>query len=219
MAGTILTIVLDGILVGLLVATIIYCGKLNRRVRVLQDSKGELAQLVQQFNQTTEKASNTIEELKATGKKVVEHMQVKINKANYLADDLTFMIEKGEKIASSLEGDISSARSAKPAAVTPSSVADIKQRERTSKAQGRSETRATASDAGGKKEPSLVSGGKVSSSAGGVDAMLDRIASRGSASGRNNTQSSTTGAKRPGISARIRTQAERELMDALKQQH
>lgn len=219
MTTAIITLVLDSLLAILLVATIVYCGKLNRRVRVLQDSRGELATLVAQFNQTTEKATATIEELKSTSKKIVEQMQVKINKANYLADDLSFIIEKGEKIANNLEGEISHARGmnkpASPAAAqfTGSVIPPRKPREAAPQtgAESRSNLRpevkpaATPASSSPNKKPE-------SSAATAVDAALARISKRG-------TTPAAAGSGKSGISARIRTQAERELMDALKQQH
>lgn len=217
MAATIITMILDVLLAGLLVATIVFCGKLNRRVRVLQDSKSDLATLITQFNQTTERASDTIEELKSTSKKIVEQMQVKINKANYLADDLNFMIEKGEKIAGNLEGEISAARPAQkqPSAAashfTGSVIPPRKHRETTTSRERTQAPPAAGSTAKSRQEPTLAppAGKKANNTAATVEATLSRLGKR----------DNQPPAKSGGISARIRTQAERELMDALKQQH
>lgn len=91
------------VMVGLLAATIGYCWMLNRRIQILQDSKSELAQLLKHFDESTQRASESIIALQTASKKIGENIQLRIDKANYLVDDLAFMIEKGNKLADQLE--------------------------------------------------------------------------------------------------------------------
>lgn len=100
----------DVIVALLLITTIVYCLKLNKRIRVLQDSKSELAQLIEKFDQSTVRATHSIQEIHKASKKITENMQARLDKANFLADDLAFMIEKGSKLADRMEGGISSTR-------------------------------------------------------------------------------------------------------------
>lgn len=99
MAELILVTFLDGLMALLLVITAVYCWRLNKRIRVLQDSKSELAQIIQEFDISTQKATQSIAEIHEATSRIAENMQHKIDKANYVADDLQFMIEKGSKLA------------------------------------------------------------------------------------------------------------------------
>jgi hypothetical protein len=120
MGGSILlSLFLDVIVAGLLSVMIVYCIKLNKRIRVLQDSKSELAQLIQRFDESTQKATVSINEIHKASKKINENIQARLDKANFLADDLAFMIEKGTKLADRMEGDISGARGGASAGARP----------------------------------------------------------------------------------------------------
>ena len=99
MQNTILSMVMDLLMAGLLLATIIYCLKLNGRIKVLQDSKSELARIIREFDESTQRATESIEELHKAASRINENMQHKIDKANYLANDLEYMIERGNKLA------------------------------------------------------------------------------------------------------------------------
>lgn len=105
---TILTIGLDAFVTLLLGATIFFCAQLNKRIRILQDSKSELAELIRQFDESTHAATYSIQEIHKASKKLNENMQARLDKANYLADDLAFMIEKANKMADRMEGNINS---------------------------------------------------------------------------------------------------------------
>jgi hypothetical protein len=96
-------LMLDVLIVLLLMVTIGYCWLLNRRIRVLQDSKSELAQLLKHFDESTQRASDSIIGLQSASKKIGENIQMRIEKANFLLDDLAFMIEKGHKLTNQME--------------------------------------------------------------------------------------------------------------------
>lgn len=102
-AGMIANLMLNLLIVVLLAATISYCWILNRRIKILQDSKSELAKLLKYFDESTQRASESIIALQTASKKIGENIQMRIDKANFLLDDLVFMIEKGNKIANQME--------------------------------------------------------------------------------------------------------------------
>jgi septal ring factor EnvC (AmiA/AmiB activator) len=103
MTGLIANVLLNILLVGLLCATIGYCYVLNRRIKTLQDSKSELANLLKHFDQSTIKASETIIAMQTASKKIGDNIQMRIDKANYLMDDLAYSIDKGTKLTQQLE--------------------------------------------------------------------------------------------------------------------
>lgn len=110
MTGAIATMVINALIIVLLAVTIGYCWLLNRRIKILQDSRGEMAQLLKHFDESTTKASESIIALQTASKKIGETIQQRMDKANYLIDDLTFMIEKGNKLANQMEASFAVGR-------------------------------------------------------------------------------------------------------------
>lgn len=98
------------VMVMLLAATIFYCWLLNKRIQVLQDSKSDLAKLLNQFDHSTLKATESIAALQVASKKIGETIQARIEKANYVMDDLNYMVERASKAADQMEAGIAIAR-------------------------------------------------------------------------------------------------------------
>lgn len=115
MENAVLSILVNGIMAALLFATIIYCTRLNNRIRVLQDSKSELARIIREFNESTERATQSIQEIHAATDRISENIQHKIDKANFIVTDLDLMIEKGQR----LTGNTPAARGEAPVASRP----------------------------------------------------------------------------------------------------
>lgn len=105
MTINILSLLLNLFIAGLLMATISYCWVLNKRIKILQDSKSELANLLNHFDDATNRASESIIALQSASKKIGENIQARIDKVNYLMDDLAFMVEKGNSLADKLEAN------------------------------------------------------------------------------------------------------------------
>lgn len=217
MTEAVITLILDGTVALLLAITIFYCGKLNTRIRLLQDSKSELAQLIQKFDDSTQQATRSIAEIHTASKKINESIQAKLDKANYIADDLSFMIERGNKLADQMEGHISSSRGGKPAvspAVAPAQtsrrptrheeidIAEEIAREATpSKLEEVRRTRPQAASAQPEDRQKRASA---------LESVLEKI----SAAKQPKDAKEDARRKVPGV--RLRSQAEQELMDALK---
>lgn len=193
-------LVLDGLMIGLLGVTIAYCLKLNLRIRVLQDSKAEFSQLIERFDTTTQRAQQSIEDLQNISKKVNEQLSGRLDKANFLADDLAFMIEKGSKLADKMEGRVTGRPAGNPAP------ASARPEQKQAAPQSRNTPggpvltpRGEAAEANERKRASL-------------EAMLNRAAARDEFGG----EAEEGPRRRPGASARLRSKAEQELYDALK---
>ena len=103
MSELIIGLVADAFVAVLLLFTISYSWKLNKRIRVLQDSKSELAELIGRFEESTEAATTGINEIHKASRMINDHIEKRIKKANYVADDLAFMIEKGGKVAEKIQ--------------------------------------------------------------------------------------------------------------------
>lgn len=189
MGGLTVKLILDGTMAALLLLTILYCRQLNRRIKVLQDSKSELAQLIRHFDESTERASSSIVALQSASKKIGETIQTRIEKANYLVDDLSFMIDKGSKLADVMEADLSAHRRKERGHDVPANTA---------------EQRRAMEARGG--QPSVKERNMAS-----LENVLDRVSSRtGAAEGAKLSKPTAQ------ISARLRSKAEQELLEAIK---
>jgi chromosome segregation ATPase len=98
------TLVIDLIMVGLLVATIAYAIILNRQIVRLRESRGELAELIKGLNEAMTKAEAGVRSMKATAHNTGEGLQKTIDKAGTLRDELQFMIEAGNTLADRMSG-------------------------------------------------------------------------------------------------------------------
>jgi hypothetical protein len=194
MNQVILMMLLDSSMILLLGATIYFCITLNTRIKVLQDSKAEFSQLIERFDVTTTRAQQSIQELQTVSKRVQEQLSERLDKANFLADDLAFMIEKGGKIADRMDGK------------TPNLSA--------SSAQSRETEKRAASPfqkASSQNQPVTESPNDRKRAA--LESMLQKVSPAAAES-----EPATANRRRPlmGASARLRSKAEQELYDALK---
>jgi hypothetical protein len=215
MTALVFSLILDLIVAALLGITIFYCTKLNKRIRILQDSKNELAQLIHQFDESTQMATRSISEIHVVSRKINESIKTKLEKANYIVDDLAFMIEKGNKLADRMESDFSGSRKASPS--------------------GRSEAalRAPAPRAAAAEEAEMAAlprriaqaaaGGETERprrASAGLESMLEKIAQKKSeaspAAGAVPREAAQGTARKLRANTRLRSKTEQELYDALK---
>ncbi len=94
----VLSLFVNIFMAGLLSATLWYCWRLNNRIKLLQDSRSELAKIIREFDASTQRATQSIADIHAATARLSDNIQHKIDKANYLATDLELMIERGNKI-------------------------------------------------------------------------------------------------------------------------
>jgi vacuolar-type H+-ATPase subunit H len=181
-----LSLLVDLSVAGLLLAVIIYCKKLSRSIATLQNSRGEMAKLFAQFDTSIEAAQASVRELREATQKSEEILREKLDTANSLADDLAFMIERGNKTADQIENSLKGGRNAlhkdaPPAAPQPD-------------------------DEPFGKPP--ISGHKnLRGKAASLEAVLEQMANR------NNPAGKSADGK---AHSRIRSKAEQELFDSLK---
>jgi len=213
MTGIVANFLLNALIVVLLAVTIGYCWLLNRRIRILQDSRGELALLLKHFDASTQRASESIIALQTASKKIGENIQFRIEKANYLIDDLTFMIEKGNKLANQMEAGLAVDRARKRVKVEPQQVYTPKS-QNAEPEDSQEESIESLLDAARQTIPDLPDR-LVSSSektAASLEAVLDRVGARV-----KNPESEQRQPSRERTQAmRNRSKAEQELLDMIK---
>jgi hypothetical protein len=112
-----LNLAMDLLVAGLLVATIVYCFLLNRRLDGLRAGQAELRVLIAEFNKATDNARAGVAALKLAGEEAGRTLQEQTAKARALADELSFMNETGGRLADRLAGGIETARRQAPKAV------------------------------------------------------------------------------------------------------
>lgn len=154
---------------------------------MLQDNRSELAGMIGQFDSATQRALHSLAELQAVSKKITDALQLKIDKANFLADDLAFLIEKSSKLVAQLE---QMKKIQQPVAVQPKP-----------DAKSFFEAQKPSSPSPSTIKPTST----VSSTS--LEAVLQRLSSQ--------TASPPPGPS-PEIKPAVRTNAERELLEALK---
>ena len=103
-------IILNVVISLLLLITIVFCYALSRRISAFNSNKTELAKFLLEFNDSIHRAENNINQLKEMGSQVDENLKAQIKRARFLANDLSFLSEKGETVAQSLEGRINMTR-------------------------------------------------------------------------------------------------------------
>lgn len=201
---TIAGLLLDVLIAVLLGVTIAYCWVLNRRIRVLQDSKSELAQLLQHFDESTQRASESIIALQTASKKIGENIQFRIDKANFMLDDLTFMLERGQKLANQLEAGFAVVRARDKAQAeqqhVPAEIQETVQAAPAPQIMEKPEPKPAERTASHKEKTSAS-----------LEAVLERVIGRGKPPEKDNERPA-----RERQSAAARSKAEQELLEMIK---
>ena len=134
------TIILDGLIAVLLLATIAYAWRLDRRLAALKQEKAALGELMADFTQAATRADQGLKALKAAAADMGRDVEGLVAKGQGLRDDLSFLIERGEPLADRLADSVRTRSAPAPA---PAPVQPPPQRERPSRV-GREEPRLSA---------------------------------------------------------------------------
>lgn len=110
-----LSLGLNIVIAVLLCTTIVYAYMLNKRLQALRNDKEEMENLARKFYDATNRAEASIKALKQSSIDLNKDIQGTIEKARILRDELTFILERGDLLASQLEGSISEKRPEKGA--------------------------------------------------------------------------------------------------------
>lgn len=97
-------------LVVLLVATLIQALRLERALGVLRRDRAAMEALVAGFSASTSQAESGIQRLRAAADGAGRQLDTQVTRSMALKDDLSFLTERGEKMADRLERMIKAAR-------------------------------------------------------------------------------------------------------------
>ena len=101
---------LELVLVLLLGTTLFHAVRLERALGVLKRDRAVLEGLVESFNESTRQAESGIEHLRSAADGAGRQMTRQIEQCQRLRDDLSFLSERGEKLAERVENSVRSAR-------------------------------------------------------------------------------------------------------------
>ncbi len=105
---------LEAGLVALLGVTLFHAVRLERALGVVRRDRAELEELLRGFNESTRAAENGVERLRGAADGAGRHIARQIEAAANLKDDLTTLIERGERIADRLDGQVRASRDMEP---------------------------------------------------------------------------------------------------------
>ncbi|MGE0415847.1 MAG: DUF6468 domain-containing protein [Acetobacteraceae bacterium] len=108
--------ILEIVLVGMLAATLFHAVRLERALGVLKRDRATLEGLVAGFNTSTRQAETGIERLRATADGAGRQIARQAEAAMALKDDLSFLMERGDRLADRLDSLV---RIARPLAADP----------------------------------------------------------------------------------------------------
>jgi hypothetical protein len=107
-------LVFDAVICLLLVITIGYAMALNRRLKVLRQARGEMEKLFADFAAATGQAEGGLKALQQGSGAAAEALAKNVGDACRLADEMAFLVKKGNEIADRLETAISASRKVSP---------------------------------------------------------------------------------------------------------
>lgn len=112
-------LLLDALMMLLLAAVLAYAVLLNRQLGMLRKNRDDLAKLITHFNEATVRAESSIPKLRKAADEAGLVLADRVEKAHALRDDLAFMIERADTMATRLEASVRTARSESKATPRP----------------------------------------------------------------------------------------------------
>ena len=106
------TLILDLVIAGLLVATIVFAIQLNRQLVRLREGRSEMEGLIRSFNDATARAEAGIKTMRRAATETGEGLQKSIERAQSLRDELQFLVEAADSLARRLAETPTQARAA-----------------------------------------------------------------------------------------------------------
>ncbi|HEY0205097.1 MAG TPA: DUF6468 domain-containing protein [Acetobacteraceae bacterium] len=102
--------VLEVVLIGLLLVTLLHALRLERALAVLRRDRTALGDAVAGFDQSARAAEQGIGKLNSLTGEAAQQVARKIEQASALKDDLAFLAERGEHLADRLEAAVRAGR-------------------------------------------------------------------------------------------------------------
>ncbi len=108
--GNIVSLVLDLVLVGLLIAVLFHAIKLSRKLTALRESRKEMDATIRQFFEASAKAELAIKNFQKSATDTSAKLDGDTKRAQLLSDELKLMIDSGNGLAERLETVVEAGR-------------------------------------------------------------------------------------------------------------
>ena len=125
------TLLADGVVAILLIATLIYVRRFSKQVAAIRESRGEFEKLIADLTKSTDQAASHLHQFKATAEVAGRDLQARVERTQALTsefgklgDDLKLLTERAESAANRLEAAIAKGRHI-AAASAPAPVAAV----------------------------------------------------------------------------------------------
>lgn len=122
-------LLVDGILAILLIAVIVVCLLVSRRLSTIRSGQAELRALVDQLNTAVVEAQRSVVGLKSSADEVSDKLLVERQKAKAILDELAMITEAGNNLADRIEQGLTGGNAAAPTGTGETSKASRKQQE------------------------------------------------------------------------------------------
>jgi hypothetical protein len=113
------TLIADGVVAILLVATLIYVRRFSKQIEAIRSGRGEFEKLIADLTRSTDQAASHLHQFKATAEVAGRDLQARIERAQGLTgefgkigDDLKLLTSRAEGAANQLEAAIARTRQA-----------------------------------------------------------------------------------------------------------
>ncbi|MCC7425963.1 MAG: hypothetical protein IT557_03565 [Alphaproteobacteria bacterium] len=110
--SAIISLAVDLGLAALLVATLAHAIRLNRRLGVLRQDRATLEALIKGFNDATVRAEAGVARLRSAAEGAGRQIAERLQSADTVRSDLAFLIERGDQLADRLDSAVRAARGA-----------------------------------------------------------------------------------------------------------
>jgi uncharacterized protein YoxC len=111
------TLLADGVVAILLIATLIYVRRFSKQIKAIRDSRGEFEKLIADLTRSTDQAASHLHQFKVTAEAAGRDLQARVDRTQGLttefgkfSDDLTLLTERAESAANRLEAVIARSR-------------------------------------------------------------------------------------------------------------
>lgn len=101
-----LTLLVDVVMAGLLLATIGYAIRLNSKLSTIQESRQQLQKLADDFTSSFAYAENSVIALQKVAAEVSLKLDQQSKEASQIRDEIAFLVDRGEAICNHLEDSI-----------------------------------------------------------------------------------------------------------------
>ena len=111
------TLLADGVVAILLIATLIYVRRFSKQIAAIRDSRGEFEKLIADLTRSTDQAASHLHQFKVTAEVAGRDLQARVERTQALTsefgkigDDLRLLTERAESAASRLEAAVAKSR-------------------------------------------------------------------------------------------------------------